>query len=56
MTNNKIPTDINERLKEYRRQQLASSGNRRDLYREYDKSTITTNLDSPEVQEAFGST
>jgi len=45
--NNRVPIDIDQQLKEYHKQQLALYGkNRRDLYNEYDRSTITTNLDS----------
>jgi len=53
--NKRIPDGIDEQLRQFRKQQIASSGNRKDLYLNYDKSTIDTNLDSPETQEAFGS-
>lgn len=53
--NNRIPNDIDQQLKEYRRQQVAASGNRRDLYRDYDRSTITSNLSDLDNIESLGS-
>ena len=38
---------IDHQLEEYRQQQIKANKNRQSLFRDYDRSTIITNIDDP---------
>ena len=40
-------TELDKQLKEYRQQQIKANKNRQSLFRDYDRSTITTNIGDP---------
>lgn len=43
---------LDEQLRQYERQQAVANRNRRHLFNSYDRSTLVTNMDKPEVIEA----
>lgn len=47
--------ELDNKLKRFESQRIAANKNRRDLYMSYDRSTLISNLDDPEVKESLPS-